>query len=114
MPISEWSARCIGPCGCALSALAACRRRSVLIRKLGLDRAGRLGSVLMRSIGPRLRAHRVARANLKAAFPEKSDQEIERLLRGIWDNFGRVMAEYAFLDQLYNYDPSSPHKWIVI
>jgi Kdo2-lipid IVA lauroyltransferase/acyltransferase len=85
-----------------------------LIRKLGLDRAARLGSVLMRSIGPRLRAHRVARANLKAAFPEKSDQEINRLLRGIWDNFGRVMGEYAFLDQLYNYDPSTPHKWIVI
>jgi KDO2-lipid IV(A) lauroyltransferase len=85
-----------------------------LIRTLGLDRAARLGSVLMRSIGPRLRAHRVARANLKAAFPEKSDSEIDRLLRGIWDNFGRVMGEYAFLDQLYNFDPRTAHKWIVI
>jgi Kdo2-lipid IVA lauroyltransferase/acyltransferase len=85
-----------------------------LIRKLSLDRAARLGSVLMRSIGPRLGAHRVARANLRAAFPEKSDAEIDRLLRGVWDNFGRVMGEYAFLDQLYNYNPSTAHKWIVI
>ena len=85
-----------------------------LVRKLNLDRAARLGSVLMRAIGPRLRAHRVARVNLKAAFPEKSNQEIDRLLRGVWDNFGRVMGEYAFLDQLYNYDPLTAHKWIVI
>jgi hypothetical protein len=35
-------------------------------------------------------------------------------LQGVWDNFGRVMAEYAFLDQLYDYDPLKPHKWIVI
>jgi hypothetical protein len=85
-----------------------------LIRKLGLDRAARLGSVLMRSVGPWLGAHRVARVNLKAAFPDKSDAEIDRLLQGVWDNFGRVMAEYAFLDQLYDYDPLKPHKWIVI
>jgi len=64
-----------------------------LIRKLGLDRAARLGSVLMRSVGPWLGAHRVARVNLKAAFPDKSDAEIDRLLQGVWDNFGRVMAE---------------------
>jgi Kdo2-lipid IVA lauroyltransferase/acyltransferase len=85
-----------------------------LVRKLGLDRAARLGGALMRSIGPWLGAHRVARANLKAAFPEKSPREIDRLLRGVWDNFGRVVGEYAFLDQLYNYDPLKPHKWIVI
>ena len=85
-----------------------------LIRKLGLGRAARLGSALMRSIGPWLGAHRVARANLKTAFPEKSDQEIDHLLRGVWDNFGRVMGEYAFLDQLYDYDPLKAHKWIVI
>ena len=85
-----------------------------LIRKLGLGRAARVGSALMRSIGPWLGAHRVARANLKAAFPERSDREIDLLLRGVWDNFGRVMGEYAFLDQLYDYDPLKTHKWIVI
>ena len=85
-----------------------------LIRKLGLGRAARVGSALMRSIGPWLGAHRVARANLKAAFPERSDREIDLLLRGVWDNFGRVMGEYAFLDQLYDYDPLRTHKWIVI
>jgi KDO2-lipid IV(A) lauroyltransferase len=76
-----------------------------LFRPFGLDRTARFGARLMRTIGPCLTAHRVARANLKAAFPEKSNHEIDRLLRGVWDNFGRVMAEYAFTDELYDYNP---------
>jgi KDO2-lipid IV(A) lauroyltransferase len=86
-----------------------------LFRIFGIDRTSRFASRLMRTVGPWLRAHHVARANLKAAFPDKSDPEIERVLQGVWDNFGRVVAEYAFLDQLSNYDPLNPvHKRIVI
>jgi len=76
-----------------------------MFRPFGLDRTARFGSWLMRTIGPWLPAHRVARANLKAAFPEKPDHEIDGLLQGVWDNFGRVMAEYAFTDELYDYNP---------
>ena len=69
----------------------------------------------MRAIGPRLRGHHVARANLKAALPEKSDQEIERVIDGVWDNLGRVLAEFAFVDRLTDYDPHKPsNKWILI
>ena len=75
-----------------------------LIRKLGLGRAARVGSALMRSIGPWLGAHRVARANLKAAFPERSDREIDLLLRGVWAISGGSWAN-TDLDQLTDYDP---------
>jgi KDO2-lipid IV(A) lauroyltransferase len=34
------------------------------------------------------------------AFPEKSDQEIAAILDAMWDNLGRVMAEYAHLDEI--------------
>jgi KDO2-lipid IV(A) lauroyltransferase len=93
----------------SLTALAAvCRAVIRLIRNWEPDRAARAGGRLMRAIGPRLRGHRVARANLKAAFPEKSDQEIERLIDGVRDNLGRVFAEFAFLDRLTDYDPHEP------
>jgi Kdo2-lipid IVA lauroyltransferase/acyltransferase len=55
---------------------------------------------LLRSIGPRLRENRVGYDNLRAAFPEKSAAEIEKILRGVWDNLGRVAAEFAHLDRL--------------
>jgi len=74
----------------------------------GLDRAASFSSRLMRTVGPWSRAHRVAHANLKLTFPEKSESEVQQLLQGVWDNFGRVMAEYAFKKELFDYNPLSP------
>ena len=59
---------------------------------------------LLRTVGPLLREHRIGRAQLTAAFPEKSPDEIERILRGAWDNLGRVAAEFAHIDELWDYD----------
>jgi KDO2-lipid IV(A) lauroyltransferase len=58
---------------------------------------------MMRRIGPWLPEHRVGRANLAAAFPDKPPAEIERILRGVWDNLGRVGAEFAHIDRLWDY-----------
>jgi Kdo2-lipid IVA lauroyltransferase/acyltransferase len=92
-----------------------CRAIIRLIRNRDPDRTARAAGRLMRAIGPRLRGHHVARANLKAALPEKSDQEIERVIDGVWDNLGRVLAEFAFVDRLTDYDPHKPsNKWILI
>jgi KDO2-lipid IV(A) lauroyltransferase len=55
---------------------------------------------ILRSIGPRLRENRIGYDNLCAAFPEKSQAEIEKILRGVWDNLGRVAVEFAHLDRL--------------
>src|SRR5712692_2821311 len=64
-------------------------------RKMMANMAG----AMLRRIGPWLPEHRVGRANLAAAFPEKSAEEIETILRGVWDNIGRVAAEFAHLDR---------------
>ena len=61
-----------------------------------------------RFMGRRLREDRIGRDNLKAAFPEKSPEEIETILAGVWDNLGRVGAEFAHLDHIWDYDPAHP------
>jgi KDO2-lipid IV(A) lauroyltransferase len=63
---------------------------------------------ITRLIGPVLREQRIGRANLIAAFPEKSPEEIETILAGVWDNLGRVGAEFAHLDQIWEHDPRYP------
>lgn len=45
---------------------------------------------------------KMARKNLRLAFPEKSDQEIEQILRAMWTNLGRLGAEYVYLDQIFD------------
>src|ERR1700712_1497728 len=63
---------------------------------------------VMRFVGRRLREDRIGRENLTAAFPEKTPQEIEAILAGVWDNLGRVGAEFAHLDHIWDYDPAHP------
>jgi KDO2-lipid IV(A) lauroyltransferase len=59
-----------------------------------------------RSIGPLMREQKIGRANLTAAFPEKSPAEIETILAAVWDNLGRVGAEFAHLDHIWEHDPA--------
>jgi Kdo2-lipid IVA lauroyltransferase/acyltransferase len=63
-----------------------------------------------RWIGPLLPEQRIGRANLTAAFPEKSPEEIETILAGVWDNLGRLGAEFAHIDHIWDYDPACPEK----
>jgi KDO2-lipid IV(A) lauroyltransferase len=65
---------------------------------------------ITRLIGPALREQKIGRANLTAAFPEKSPEEIEAILAGVWDNLGRVGAEFAHLDHVWEYDRADPEK----
>jgi Kdo2-lipid IVA lauroyltransferase/acyltransferase len=78
------------------------------LRLLPVDWASGLGGLVLRSIGPFLPVSRVGRSNLRAAFPEKTAGEIERILRGVWDNLGRTGAEYAQLDRIYDTDHLGP------
>jgi KDO2-lipid IV(A) lauroyltransferase len=79
-----------------------------LVRLLPLDWASAVGGFVARSIGPHLGVSRVGRRNLAAAFPEKSQAEIEQILRGVWDNLGRTGAEYTQLDRIFDTTPTGP------
>jgi Kdo2-lipid IVA lauroyltransferase/acyltransferase len=69
------------------------------IRHMDRRRTANFAGAFMRSIGPLLPEHRIGRDNLRSAFPEKSDAEIEKILAGVWDNLGRITVEFAHLDE---------------
>ncbi len=71
-----------------------------MLRAVNRKRMANLLGAMLRTIGPWVPEHRVGRANLVAAFPEKSPDEIEKILRGVWDNLGRVAAEFAHIDRI--------------
>ena len=80
-----------------------------LLRRIDPDRMANFAGPFMRRLGPWLPEHRTGRDNLRAAFPEKSAAEIEKILAGVWDNLGRVAAEFAHLDRLWEYDFGRPN-----
>ncbi len=67
---------------------------------LPLDWASALGGALARWIGPHTGVSKVARNNLRAAFPELGVTAIEAIIRGMWDNLGRVVFEYPHLAKI--------------
>jgi KDO2-lipid IV(A) lauroyltransferase len=75
-----------------------------LFAALPLDAASALGGWLGRAIGPRLGVRKIAQRNLVAAFPEKSDAEIAAIMDEMWDNLGRVMAEFPHLGRMDIYN----------
>jgi Kdo2-lipid IVA lauroyltransferase/acyltransferase len=76
-----------------------------VLRRFDYATVSNVAGAVMRRLGPWLREHRVGRANLAAAFPDKSPAEIETILRGVWDNLGRVAAEIAHLDHICSGGP---------
>jgi len=84
------------------------------LRQLDPDRSSDLCGRGARRIGPWLPVSRTGRANLRAAFPEKTDAEIEKILAGVWENLGRVVGEFASLDRLWDWDPLRPDQGRII
>jgi KDO2-lipid IV(A) lauroyltransferase len=84
-------------------AVGSMRAIKLVDRKRGANFAG----ALLRKAGPLFKEHRVGREQLRAAFPEKSGAEIEKILAGVWDNLGRVAAEFVHLEELNLAEESS-------
>lgn len=60
------------------------------------------GGWLARTIAPIAPLSKRARKNLKKCYPDMSSTEINRLVREMWDNYGRLAAEYANADAFWD------------
>ncbi|MDP9195828.1 MAG: lauroyl acyltransferase [Pseudomonadota bacterium] len=80
----------------AAAAWTAC----IVFGLLPLDVASALGGWLGRCLGPILKGNHVALHNLALAMPELSPDERQKVVRDMWDNLGRVLAELPHLGRL--------------
>ncbi|HTV66906.1 MAG TPA: lipid A biosynthesis lauroyl acyltransferase [Rhizobiaceae bacterium] len=88
----------------AQAAFAAMRALQLLPPERALAFADRFA----RRFGPWFGRHRTALDNLRQAYPEKSEAEIEKIASDMWGNMARLAAEYIFLDQLFDFEPGKP------
>ena len=79
-----------------------------VFRLLPLRWASAAGGLIGRVLGPHLSITERARRNLALAFPEKPPAERAAIVRGMWDNLGRVFAEFPHLSEIDVYDPAGP------
>lgn len=78
-----------------------------LLRMLPPDRALDFAAGTARRVGPWLGRHRVAVDNLRRAYPEKSEAEIQAIALDMWGHMARLAGEYIFLDRLFDFVPGS-------
>jgi len=71
-----------------------------LFRSLGIRRGSALGAFMGREMFYRTPLSSRARTNLRETFPDMAKDEVESIIREMWDNLGRTIAEYAHLDKL--------------
>lgn len=67
---------------------------------LGRNSGGDLGAFLAPKVGYFTRYQKIAADNIKLVFPEMPPPERARLLKKVWQNFGRAICEYPHLNKL--------------
>ncbi|MEZ5781016.1 MAG: lipid A biosynthesis lauroyl acyltransferase [Rhizobiaceae bacterium] len=78
-----------------------------LMKLVPPDRALNFADRFGRMVGPKVGRHRVAVDNLRKAFPEKPESEIQQIASDMWANMTRLAVEYIFLDTLFDFDPDA-------
>ncbi len=76
------------------------------LRRLPADRALDFADRAARRVGPLSARHKVAVENLRLAYPDKTEAEIESIAVEMWGQMARLGAEYVFLDELFDFDPA--------
>ncbi|NIA71193.1 lauroyl acyltransferase [Pelagibius litoralis] len=69
---------------------------------LPVDWASNLGGWVARQVGTRLSVNRRAIKHLQIAFPGMPESECRTIIAGMWDNLGRLVAEYPHLGTIAN------------
>lgn len=70
------------------------------------------GGWLLRVIGPRTSKHNIARTGLKIAFPDASEDQLNKWLTEQWDNTGRTFAEFPITNRIQIFSKKSRVKVI--
>jgi KDO2-lipid IV(A) lauroyltransferase len=76
-----------------------------------LDTASAIGGWIGRTVGPRLAVSRRAQKHINMAFPALSDKEQKKIVREMWDNLARNIAETPHLNKLYKKNRITVTGW---
>ena len=68
-----------------------------LFKIFGFKISSKIGGKLFEIIGPIFRSKKLIHTNIKKAFPKNNPVEIKKLTKLMWNNYGRVFAEYMFI-----------------
>ena len=69
----------------------------ILFKILGVKLSSKLSGKIFENIGPFFRSTRIIDENIKRALPNISKESLDQIKISMWNNYGRVFAEYIFI-----------------
>ena len=84
----------------------------LIFKVLGLKYSRILSSKILITLGPLFRSNKISLANLSRAFPNLTLIEKKNIIKKMWGNYGKILAEYIFIKDFRNSE--SIEKNIVI
>jgi len=73
----------------------------ILFKVIGIKLSSNLSCKIFIFLGPLIRSSKKISENLKIVFPEISNSEKNSIIKNMWCNYGRTLAEYMHLNFLY-------------
>ncbi len=73
-----------------------------IFKILGIKLASNLSGKIFQIIGPLFRPKKLIYSNIKKAFPNINQHELKEIYISMWNNYGRVFAEYVFIKKFRN------------
>ena len=69
----------------------------VIFKIIGVKLSSFLSGKLFEIIGPVFRSKKVIDNNIRKAFPDYNSEELNKIKSSMWNNYGRVFAEYLYM-----------------
>ena len=69
----------------------------LMFKILGLNFASYISGKIISFVGPFFRSKNLIKSNILKAFPDLPQNEIEKIIKKMWNNYGRILAEYIFI-----------------
>ena len=66
----------------------------LIFKILGYRSASNFGAFVGGLIGPMFRSKKNISSNIKKAFPEIEEKKINLIIKNMWTNYGRILADY--------------------
>ena len=73
-----------------------------LFKIFGFKISSSIGGKLFEIIGPIFRSKKLIDSNIKKAVPNINSEDLEKTTRLMWNNYGRIFAEYVFIKSFRN------------
>ena len=64
---------------------------------LGLKLSSNISSIIIGLLGPFFRSKKIIKSNILKAFPNLDQNDIDKISKEMWGNYGRILSEYMFI-----------------